>query len=163
VANFALAVNGSVHDKAGRFSQRVEWVRWIARNKPAEIAGSLITRNKLVIVEGRLQTRQYQDREGTEHTVCEVMVTTLRTLSRGKNDGRGHSNQEAPPEAAAEDRAGDIPLPGFSRRTATNPKSSSVESINSGKSLSRNRVITGLSGIKTSLYHRRVTGGGFSP
>jgi len=110
VANFSLAVNEGFRDKAGKAGQRVEWVRCVAWNKLAEIAGKYVNKGRLVFVEGRLQTRQYEDRQGTEKTVCEVVVTTLRVLGGGKNDGRGHSDAEAPTEATAEAEVGDIPF-----------------------------------------------------
>ena len=110
VANFSLAVNESFRDKAAKSGQRVEWVRCVAWNKLAEIAGKYVTRGRLVFVEGRLQTRQYENREGTEKTVCEVVVTTLRVLGGGKNSGSAPSDGDAPPEAAPETEVGDIPF-----------------------------------------------------
>jgi single-strand DNA-binding protein len=110
VANFSLAVNEGFRDKAGKSGQRVECVRCVAWNKLAEIAGNYIRKGRQVFVEGRLQTRQYENREGAEKTVCEVVVTTLRVLGGGKNDGRGHSDGDALPEAAAEAQIGDIPF-----------------------------------------------------
>jgi len=110
VANFSLAVNESFRDKAAKSGRRVEWVRCVAWNKLAEIAGKYVTRGRLVFVEGRLQTRQYENREGTEKTVCEVVVTTLRVLGGGKNSGSAPSDGDAPPEAAPETEVGDIPF-----------------------------------------------------
>jgi len=110
VANFSLAVNEGFRDKTGKSGQRVEWVRCVAWNKLAEIAGKYVNKGRLVFVEGRLQTRQYENREGAEKTVCEVVVTTLRALGGGKNDGHGHSREDALPEAAAEAQIGDIPF-----------------------------------------------------
>jgi len=110
VANFSLAINDGFRDKAGKSGQRVEWVRCVAWNKLAEIAGKYVNKGRLVFVEGRLQTRQYENREGTEKTVCEVVVTTLRVLGGGKNDGAGHSDGDAPPQAAEEAQVGDIPF-----------------------------------------------------
>jgi len=109
VANFSLAINEGFRDKAGKSSHRVEWVRCVAWNKLAEIAGKYVNKGRLVFVEGRLQTRQYENREGTEKTVCEVVVTTLRVLGGGKNDGPAQSNGEAR-EVAAEAQVEDIPF-----------------------------------------------------
>jgi len=110
VANFSLAINEGFRDKGGKSRQRVEWARCVAWNKLAEIAGKYVKKGRLVFVEGRFQTRQYEDRAGTEKTVCEVVVTTLRVLGGGKNDGHGHSDQEAPSDAAAEAQVEDIPF-----------------------------------------------------
>ncbi|HXZ20819.1 MAG TPA: single-stranded DNA-binding protein [Candidatus Acidoferrales bacterium] len=110
VANFSLAINEGFRDKAGKSGQRVEWVRCVAWNKLAEIAGKYVNKGRLVFVEGRLQTRQYENREGTEKTVCEVVVTTLRVLGGVKNDGPAHSDVAASTEAAPEAEVGDIPF-----------------------------------------------------
>jgi single-strand DNA-binding protein len=110
VANFSLAINEGFRDKAGKSGQRVEWVRCVAWNKLAEIAGKYVSKGRLVFVEGRLQTRQYENREGTEKTVCEVVVTTLRVLGGGKNSGSAPSDGDAAPEAASEAEVGDIPF-----------------------------------------------------
>jgi len=110
VANFSLAINEGYRDKAGKSGQRVEWVRCVAWNKLAEIAGKYVNKGRLVFVEGRLQTRQFENREGAEKTVCEVVVTTLRVLGGGKNNSSAHSDQDAPTEVAPEAEVGDIPF-----------------------------------------------------
>ncbi len=110
VANFSLAVNEGFRDKSGKPVKRVEWVRCVAWSKLAEIAGKYVRKGKQVFVEGRLQTRQYQDSEGTGKTICEVVVTTLRVLGGGKNDGRGRSDGDALPEAAADTQTEDVPF-----------------------------------------------------
>jgi single-strand DNA-binding protein len=94
VAGFSLAINEAFRDKNDGNRQRVEWVRCVAWNKQAEIAAKFITKGKQVFVEGRLQTRQFEDRQGTTRTVTEVIVTSLRVLgsrktTSGGGDGRG--------------------------------------------------------------------------
>jgi single-strand DNA-binding protein len=110
VANFSLAINEGFRDKAGKSAQRVEWVRCVAWNKLAEIAGKYVSKGRLVFVEGRLQTRQYENREGTEKTVSEVVVTTLRALGGGKDSGSAPGDDDVPTEAASEAAVGDIPF-----------------------------------------------------
>jgi len=110
VANFSLAVNEGFRDRLGKSGQRVEWVRCVAWNKLAEIAGKYVSKGRLVFVEGRLQTRQYETHEGAEKSVTEVVVTTLRVLTGGKNESPAHSDGDAPTEAAPEAEVGDIPF-----------------------------------------------------
>jgi single-strand DNA-binding protein len=71
VANFSLAINNSFQSRKGEKVQRVEWVRCVAWNKPAEIAGRLVTKGKQLFIEGRLQTRRYEDGEGASRTITE--------------------------------------------------------------------------------------------
>jgi single-strand DNA-binding protein len=95
VANFSLAINEPFRDGSNGNRQKVEWVRCVAWNKKAEIAGKLVTKGKQVFVEGRLQTRQFDDREGTKRTVTEVVVTSLRVLGQAVNEDRNDSGQDA--------------------------------------------------------------------
>jgi len=88
VANFSLAINQSFRDKKDGNVQRVEWVRCVAWGKLAEIAERFVTKGKQVFVEGRLQTRRFEDREGSPKTVTEVVVASLRVLGVVTNASR---------------------------------------------------------------------------
>ena len=112
VTNFSLAINEGCRDKAGKSGQRVEWVRSVAWNKLAEFAGKYVNKGCRVFVEGRLQTPPSDNRERTEKTVREVVVTTLRALGGGKNYRSAHSDAGAPIEAAPESEVGEVPLGG---------------------------------------------------
>ena len=75
------------------------WIRCVAWRRWAEIAGEFVTRGKFLFVEGRLQLRSYQDREGKKRDVTEVVVTLLRLLGPAKN---GNSARPAESSKAAE-------------------------------------------------------------
>ncbi len=92
VANFSLAINESFKNGDGEQQERVQWVRCVAWGKLAEVCGEFLTRGKQAYAEGRFQTRTYQDREGTEHTVSEVVVSQLRLLCDPRN-GNGKADQ----------------------------------------------------------------------
>ena len=95
VANFSLAINQSFRDKKDGNVQRVEWVRCVAWGKLAEIAERFVTKGKQVFVEGRLQTRRFEDREGSPKTVTEVVVASLRVLGGAPNASRNGNGQGA--------------------------------------------------------------------
>ena len=95
VANFSLAINQSYRDKKDGNVQRVEWVRCVAWGRLAEIAERFVTKGKQVFVEGRLQTRRFDDREGSPKTVTEVVVASLHVLGGAANAGRGVNGQGA--------------------------------------------------------------------
>ena len=95
VANFSLAINQSYRDKKDGNVQRVEWVRCVAWGKLAEIAARFVTTGKQLFVEGRLQTRRFEDREGSPKTVAEVIVASLRVLGVAANAGRSGNGQGA--------------------------------------------------------------------
>jgi len=95
VANFSLAINQSFGNKKSGSVQRVEWVRCVAWGKLAEIAERFVTKGKQVFVEGRLQTRRFEDREGSPKTVTEVVVASLRVLGGAPNAGENANGQDA--------------------------------------------------------------------
>jgi len=95
VANFSLAINQSYRDKKDGNIQRVEWVRCVAWGKLAEIAERFVTKGRQVFVEGRLQTRRFEDREGSPKTVTEVVVVSLRVLGGAPNASRDGNSQGA--------------------------------------------------------------------
>src|SRR6266853_6359299 len=95
VANFSLAINQSFRDKKDGNVQRVEWVRCVAWGKLAEIAERFVTNGKQVFVEGRLQTRRFEDREGSPKTVTEVVVASLRVLGVVTNASHNVNGQGA--------------------------------------------------------------------
>ena len=110
VANFSLAINEAFRDKDNGNRQRVEWVRCVAWNKAAEIAGKLITKGKQVFVEGRLQTRQFEDRGGTTRTVTEVVVSSLRVLGAATDKSSVDPGEDAPTNGARDAESDAIPF-----------------------------------------------------
>jgi len=93
VSNLSLAINQSFRDKKDGKVQRVEWVRCVAWAKLATIAERFVTKGKRVFVEGRLQTRRFEDREGSPKTVTEVVVASLRVLGGTPNASRNGNGQ----------------------------------------------------------------------
>ena len=93
VANFSLAINESFKNGDGEQRERVQWVRCVAWGRLAEVCGDFLTKGKQAYAEGRSQTRKYEDREGTEHTVSEVVISQLRLLCDPRN-GNGKAEQE---------------------------------------------------------------------
>jgi single-strand DNA-binding protein len=89
VANFSVAVNESFKNSKGDNIDRVEWFQCVAWNGLAEVCGQYLTRGAQVYIEGRLQTRKYDDKDGAARTSTEVVVRTLRLLS-GPRDGSKH-------------------------------------------------------------------------
>jgi single-strand DNA-binding protein len=110
VANFSLAINNSFHNGKGEKVQRVEWVRCVAWGKQAEIAGKFVTKGKQFFIEGRLQTRRYEDGEGVSRMVSEVVVTTLRVLGGTARDTKEESASESAADAGVDSDQEEIPF-----------------------------------------------------
>jgi single-strand DNA-binding protein len=108
VANFSLAMNETYKNGDGEKRTNTLWIRCVAWRRWAEIAGEFVTKGEFLFVEGRLQLRSYQDREGKKHDVTEVVVTTLRLRGPPKN-GNGAKPVESSKAAEPSDE-GDNPF-----------------------------------------------------
>jgi single-strand DNA-binding protein len=113
-ANFSVAVNESFKNSNGDQVDRAEWFRCVAWNGLAELCGQYLTRGKQVYLEGRVQTRKYDDKAGNSRMVTEVVVSTLRLLGGPRNGSAQASAEYVEPPATAGSGApeggGDIPF-----------------------------------------------------
>ncbi len=94
VTNFSIATNEAWNNRDGQREERTEWHRIVAFGKLAEICGQYLKRGKQVYVEGRLQTRQWEDRDGNKKSTTEIVATNITMLGRA---GEGPSDSYAPP------------------------------------------------------------------
>ena len=113
VANFTLATNDAWTDKSGEKQERTEWHRIVVWGKQAEIVGEYLTKGKQVFVEGSLQTREWNDREGNKRQTTEVRAQRVIMLGRGEGraevagSNRGGEVDTSPEPQVSED---DIPF-----------------------------------------------------
>ncbi|MBK5968814.1 MULTISPECIES: single-stranded DNA-binding protein [Thiorhodovibrio] len=98
VANLTLATSERWKDKAGEAQERTEWHRVVLFGRTAEVAGEYLNKGALVYVEGRLQTRQWQDESGQDRYTTEIVADKMKMLG-GKNGSAG-SRQKAPTSKA---------------------------------------------------------------
>lgn len=102
VANFTLATDETYKDRSGERQKRTEWHRIVLWGKLAEITQQYLKKGMLVYVEGRIQTRQWEDkRDGQKRSTTEIVANTMRMLgSRGEGapaaGGGGGSSMGAP-------------------------------------------------------------------
>lgn len=88
VANFTIATNDSWTDKQGQKQERTEWHRIVVWGKLAELCGEYLSKGRQCFVEGRLQTREWTDKEGKKNYTTEVVAQTVQFLG-GRGDGAG--------------------------------------------------------------------------
>lgn len=86
VANFSLATSETYKDKAGERQKRTEWHKIVVWGKQAEIAQKYLKKGSLVFIEGRIQSREWQDKEGGKRTSFEIVCNNFRMLG-GRPDG----------------------------------------------------------------------------
>ena len=104
VANFSLAVKETYKNGDGEKKTNTLWIRCVAWRRWAEIAGEFVGKGKFLFVEGRLQLRSYQDREGRKRDVTEVVVTTLMLLGPPKNGNGPKAAESSKPAEPADER-----------------------------------------------------------
>ena len=102
VCNLALATTDAWTDKAtGERQERTEWHRVVLFKRLAEIAGEYLHKGSKVYLEGRLQTRKWQDRDGQERHTTEIVGNDLQMLdARGGDAPSASAPQRAQPAAA---------------------------------------------------------------
>lgn len=103
VANFTLATNEVWNDKGGERQERTEWHRIVVWGKQAEIAREHLAKGKQVYVEGSIQTRQWDDREGNKRTTTEIKAQRVVMLGRAEPGETRMSATTAAPDTAGEE------------------------------------------------------------
>lgn len=104
VANFTLATNEVWNDKAGGRQERTEWHRIVVWGKQAEIAREYLSKGKQVYIEGSLQTRQWDDRDGNKRTTTEIKANRVLMLGRpGGGEARGAASAGESAEVVTEE------------------------------------------------------------
>jgi single-strand DNA-binding protein len=100
VANFSVATDETYRDRNGERQKRTEWHRIAVWGKLAEIAQQYLKKGSLVYVEGRIRSREWNDKEGQKRTSFEIVASNFRMLGgRGEALGAGAA---APTGAASE-------------------------------------------------------------
>jgi single-strand DNA-binding protein len=114
VANLRIATTESWKDKqTGERQERTEWHSVVMFGRLAEIAGEYLSKGRQVYIEGKLQTRKWQDRDGNDRYTTEIVASEMQMLGgRGEGsapfqDSRPPSRQEAPAAPAGGFDAGD--------------------------------------------------------
>ena len=97
ITNISVATSDSWKDKqTGQMQDRTEWHRVVFFNRLAEIAGEYLRKGSKVYVEGRLQTRKWQDQAGIDHYTTEIVASEMQMLdSRGDVSPSAHGQSSA--------------------------------------------------------------------
>jgi len=88
VANFRIATSEIWNDKNGERQERTEWHRIVVFGRQAEHCGEYLRKGRSVCVEGKLQTREWEDRDGNRRFTTEVKADNVTFLG-GRSDGGG--------------------------------------------------------------------------
>ena len=97
VASFSLATREQWTNKAGEKGEKTEWHKIVAWARLGEICGEYLHKGKQVYIEGRLQTRSWEDRDGNKRYTTEIVAQTMQMLGPAGKEGRVESKGEAFP------------------------------------------------------------------
>ncbi len=95
VATLNLATSENWTDKNGQRQEKTEWHRIVVWGKLAEICGKHLTKGRQIYVEGRLQTRQWDDKQGQKRYTTEIVATTVQFLGAQGEQRAGGPSQGA--------------------------------------------------------------------
>lgn len=105
VCNFSMATDETFKDRSGERQKRTEWHKIVVWGKQAEIAQQYLKKGSMLFLEGRIQSREWTDKEGNKRTAFEIVCTNFRMLG-GKGEGRGVADDFGAPRPRSE--AGDM-------------------------------------------------------
>jgi single-strand DNA-binding protein len=86
VCELRVATSESWNDKNGQRQERVEWHRIVVWGKRAEVCSKYLAKGRQVYVEGRIQTRTYDDKDGNKRYITEVIANDVQFLGGGKGE-----------------------------------------------------------------------------
>jgi single-strand DNA-binding protein len=111
VANFTLATNERFSTKDGDKQERTEWHRIVAWGRTGELCAQYLSKGRSIYLEGRLQTREWEDKEGQKRRTTEIVANTVQFL--GGRGGEGGSGPGGSPPGAGDGGhdSGDPPPP----------------------------------------------------
>lgn len=113
VATFRLATTETRKNKDGTRVDRTEWHRIVAWRKLGEISGEYLKKGRLVYIEGSIQSREYEGKDGVKRKTFEIVATAMKMLSTGAGEGGRSQAGFAEPEedfVHERDEEDDVPM-----------------------------------------------------
>ena len=116
VATFNVATSETYKDKGGAKQEKTEWHRVVAWRKLGEIAGEYLKKGKLVYIEGKIQSRDYEGKDGIKRKTFEIIASEMKMLG-GAGEARQtgeerkpYANHNSDPEFVPEIEESDVPM-----------------------------------------------------
>lgn len=97
VANFSLATTDQWTNKDGGKEEKTEWHKVVAFNRLGEICGEYLHKGKQVYIEGKIQTRAWEDKEGVKRYTTEIVALGMQMLGAKGQDNTAGRMKERPP------------------------------------------------------------------
>jgi single-strand DNA-binding protein len=106
VTTFRLATDEQWKDKNGEKVQKTEWHQIVTYRKLAEICGNYLVKGKLVFIEGRIQTRQWEDKDGVKRYTTEIVANDMKMLD---SKGSAKADSSSPDSVNSNSAIGNLP------------------------------------------------------
>ena len=110
VATFRIATNERWTNQKGEKEERTEWHRIVAWRRLGEICGEYLSKGRQVYIEGRLQTRSWEDRDGNKRWSTEIVASNMQMLGGPSDENRLKRDHEGGPDQGVGFDGGDIPF-----------------------------------------------------
>lgn len=94
IAKFSMATKEQWKDKDGQKQDKTEWHNIVAFGKLAEICGEYLAKGKQVYIEGRIQTRSWDDKDGNKKYTTEIVANTMQMLGKADASSKGATVSE---------------------------------------------------------------------
>jgi single-strand DNA-binding protein len=94
VANFSIATSEQWNNKDGEKQERTEWHKIVAWRRLGEICGEYLHKGSQIYIEGRLQTRDWEDRDGNKRYTTEVIAQSMQMLGSADKGGKAETTGE---------------------------------------------------------------------
>lgn len=111
--NFSLATTESYRDKEGKRIEQTEWHNIVMWRAMAESAEKLLKKGMTIYLEGKLQTRNWNDKEGNKRQTTEIIGESFQILSKREQSGGTAGAQDAPANTSSssdQSDSGDLPF-----------------------------------------------------
>lgn len=125
VATIGMATNNYWTDKSGNKQEKTEFHTVVLWGKVAEIAGQYLSKGQEAFIEGRLQTREYTDKQGAVRKVTEIVGETMQLGSRPQGGGQGGASQGG---GGYQPRP--VATPGATQQSTPKPMEEEIPTIN---------------------------------
>ena len=109
VANFNLATT-ETWTKDGKKEEKTEWHRVVAFARLGEICGEYLSKGSRVYIEGRIQTRQWEDKDGNKRYTTEIVAREMKMLSPKGASSAGDSGHDEQPPLPEPSMGDDVPF-----------------------------------------------------
>lgn len=127
IANITLATSETWKDKSGERQERTEWHRVSMFGRLGEIAGEYLKKGSLIYIEGRIQTRKWQDKDGLDRYTTEIIANEMKMLGPKPGSSGGDTSYDDHDKGGSTPRSTGQPMGSGSAAGTGAPKKAKLD------------------------------------